>query len=253
MAVEPLLASAADLQRHFSAVARVLNKAVDVSAIARLGFSPDTDPAIAGLEGEGCELVARNRGGRTQVAPLVELERELWAWLGYREEWAHEPGRGGRRYSFRSLSLTIHFGARGDLFKPQMFRAEWSGWARWGIDNRYGFQAGDAGHPHWQFDALDSLTDQEAMDRAVQLRQEIRSGPREGPREFGAPRPESDMRDIVTSKPLSRVHFASAAAWWKPPPQNGHAHQPARLFDLEVWVDHALSYMRVELGRLQAA
>ena len=252
MATEPLYATEAQLRQHFDRTAARLDATVDISAKARLGFNQDTDPAVAGLEGEGCEPVARNRGGRTLVAPWVKLEQDLWAWLGYHEEWSHEPAQGGRRrYSFRSLGMTIHFGVRGDLFKPQMFRAEWSGWAKWSNDGGYGFQAGEAGHPHWQFDALDSLPDQEAVDRAAQLREEIRMGVQEVVLDFGAQRPESDTRDIVTSQPLSRIHFASAAAWWKPPPQDEHAHGPSRLLELETWGERALAYMIAELGRLQ--
>ena len=88
-----------------------------------------------------CEPVQRNRGARVQVAPLLQLEQGLWVWLSYREEWANErPVGGRRRFSFRAGSITVHFGWKQDLFKPQMFRAEWAGWAKW--DNReYGFQA----------------------------------------------------------------------------------------------------------------
>jgi hypothetical protein len=42
------------------------------------------------------------------------------AWLGYREEWADErPNRNVRRFSFRSVGLTIHFGWKNDLSLPK--------------------------------------------------------------------------------------------------------------------------------------
>ncbi|MBX9708039.1 MAG: hypothetical protein K2X61_08930 [Caulobacteraceae bacterium] len=253
MAATPLFASESLLAQHLDRVAIILGGAVDASAAPRLSVNWNINPAIAGLEGEGCELVARNRGGRALVAPVIRLEQDLWAWLGYREEWAHEAAVGGRRrFSFRSIGMTVHFGVPGDLFKPQMFRAEWSGWAKWGHDGHYGFQAGNAGHPHWQFDALESLPDQEALNRAAQLREEIRSD-QSNAREFGTQRPESDTRDIVTSQALSRIHFASAAAWWKAPPHDDYAHGPTRLQELEVWTERALAYMVAELGRLRAA
>ena len=167
----PLILTESELVTHFRAIGEILSAAVDVTVKVQINVDWDLSPIVGGLLGEGCEYVTRNRGLRVPVAPLLHLQQGLWAWLGYREEWANErPGRRMRRFSFRTIGMTVHFGWKNDVFKPQMFRAEWAGWARWGSAN-YGFQAADAGHPHWQFDALESLPAIETVERARELRE----------------------------------------------------------------------------------
>jgi hypothetical protein len=122
----PLLATQAQLESHFIRTGQILASAVDVEAKVQIEVDWSLSPIVGGLVGEGCEFIARNRGLPVPIAPLLHLQQGLWAWLGYREEWADErPNRGVRRFSFRSSGLTIHFGWKNDLFKPQMFRAEW--------------------------------------------------------------------------------------------------------------------------------
>ena len=154
---EPLRVTEASLAAHFGSIGAALGSKVDPAARVKLDADWSVVPLTAGLVGEGCEIISRNRGPDVPVAPMLLLESGLWAWVGYREEWDSEPPAGRvRRFSFRSAGLTIHFGYRNVRHKPQMFRAEWAGWARWnGTD--YGYQAGEAAHPHWQFDALESL------------------------------------------------------------------------------------------------
>ncbi|MFC2252620.1 hypothetical protein ACETRX_23490 [Labrys portucalensis] len=148
--------------------------------------------------------------------------------------------------------MTIHFGWKFDKYKPQMFRAEWAGWANWdGID--LGYQAGDAAHPHWQFDALESLSEVGATERAAILRDILADSERGGVRDFVPQLPSNDVRDLVSQQQLSRIHFASAAAWWKASPHCDHAHSPERVKDLEVWLHQSLSYLSSELDRLQVA
>jgi hypothetical protein len=173
-------------------------------------------------------------------------------WLSYREEWDYDRPVGGRQVlMFRSASMTIHFGWKYDEYKPQMFRAEWAGWANWdGID--FSYQAGDAGHPHWQFDALESLSEAGATERAAMLREILADGDHEGVRDFVPQLPADDVRDLVSRQELSRVHFASAAAWWKAPPHCDHAHSPERVRDLQVWLHQSLSYLSSEFDRLKA-
>jgi hypothetical protein len=185
------------------------------------------------------------------VVPLLYLEQGLWAWLGYQEEWDEEQqNRKTRKFSFRSVGLTIHFGWKNDLFKPQMFRTEWAGWAKWREDE-FSFQAADAGHPHWQFDALESLSDDELAERADILRDLLEVPEESDIREFSPQLPDADVRDMVTHQKLSRMHFASAAAWWKSAPHDEHAHGPTNIADVENWVRRSLAYVRGELKRLQ--
>ena len=154
-----------------------------------------------------------------------------------------------RRFSFRSVGLSIYFGLKNNVFKPQMFRAEWAGWAKWGGAD-YSFQAADAAHPHWQFDALDSLLDETLSQRATHLLSRLKAEPKSEIREFIPHVSEVDVRDMVTIQKLSRIHFASAAAWWKSPPHGKHVHGPTDLVDIENWMKHSLEYIKLELNRL---
>ena len=249
---EPLIASQSKLDMHFRRTGDILAAAVDISVKVRIEVDRPLSHIVGGLTGAGCEFIPRNRGLRVPVAPLLHLQQGLWAWLGYQEEWDEARQYFKiRRFSFRSVGLTIHFGLKNDVFKPQMFRAEWAGWAKWsGVD--YSFQTADAGHPHWQFDALDSLPDADLAQRATMLRSLLEAKAEPEIREFSPQLPNSDVRDMVTTQKLSRIHFASAAAWWKSAPHDEHAHGPANLADVENWVRRSLDYVRLELKRLQA-
>ena len=128
-----LIVNESRLQMHFRQSGRVLASAVHRSAQLQVEADFVNSGVIGGLYGPGCERISRNRGRSASVAPLLCLGQGLWVWLGYHEEWAGErPNRRIRRYSFRSVGLSIYFGLRNNVLKPQMFRAEWAGWARWG-------------------------------------------------------------------------------------------------------------------------
>lgn len=248
---EPLIETEAQLGSHFSRVQSIVAAIVDSPRSPQIDVSWATAPVTAGFDGTGCEFIFRNRGLRTPVVPLLHLRQGLWAWLGYREEWEEERrNRDVRRLSFKAVSLTLFFGWLNDAFKPQMFRAEWSGWSRWGGAD-YEFQAGSAGHPHWQFDALESLMDSDTAGRAEALKA-ILTEEQAGieVREFSPTLPAPDVRDTVKAEELSRIHFASAAAWWRPSPYGDHAHGPTTLHELEVWLEKTLSYVKIELRRL---
>jgi hypothetical protein len=250
----PLSLREADVAAHFTKIGAILDTRVDSSARVRIDADWGMVPLVAGLIGKGCESTPRNRGSDVFVAPMLHLKSGLWAWLGYREDWDGEPSAGRvRRFSFRSAGLTVHFGYRNVRHKPQMFRAEWAGWARWNGTN-YSHQAGDAAHPHWQFDVLESLKRDDASERAATFLSVLKS--EEGsaePREF---RPQTldddDVGDMIGVQELSRIHFASAAAWWKSQPGGIHAHAPSKAEDIQVWLRETLIYLLRELGRLQA-
>lgn len=241
------------LTTHFESMEATLDAYVDHSAGAKLFADWNAVPLVAGLVGPGCEYVARNRGPTVPVAPVLLLESGLWAWVAYREEWGSErPAGRTRRFSFRSAGLTIHFGYRNIRHKPQMFRAEWTGWGRWnGTD--YGYQAGDAAHPHWQFDALESLKRDDAGKRAAIFLSVLKHEEQEAePQDFSPQSMEAEeVSDLISQQELSRIHFASAAAWWKSAPNDAHAHSPTSLTDIRVWVARTLKYVVRELTRLQ--
>ena len=249
-----LIVREASLATHFGSMGSTLDTHIDRSAGVKLVADWDTVPLVAGLTGPGCEYVARNRGPNVPVAPVLLLESGLWVWVGYREEWDSErPAGPTRRFSFRSTGLTFHFGYRNYLYKPQMFRAEWAGWSRWnGIE--YSYQAGDAAHPHWQIDALESLRRDDADEQVATLLAVIRQEEQEAePRDFSPQFMESEVvSDLISQQELSRIHFASAAAWWKAVPDDTHAHSPTTVTDIRVWVDRTLKYVVRELTRLRA-
>ena len=253
----PLIVSEKLLTAHFGDLEAILTSNIDVSRTHKVRLVADWNvvPLVVGLVGKGCEVTSRNRGSDVWVVPLLLLESGLWAWLGYREEWEGErPAGRVRRFSFRSAGATVHFGYRYHRHKPQMFRAEWAGFARWSGSN-YGYQAGNAAHPHWQFDALESLKRDDQDDQAKTSLSVLKSDAENAePHDFS---PQSMGRDeiseLVGVQEFSRIHFASAAAWWKIAPHDAHAHVPTSLMDIEVWVRETVKYILCELGRLQRA
>ena len=235
---------------HFGKSAAILASAVHTSAKLRVVPEFLHPGVIVGLYGSGCERVPRNRGRPVYVAPLLCLGQDVWAWLGYREEWYKEgSNRRDLRYSFRSVSLSIHFGLRNTVFKPQMFRAEWAGWARWSGSD-YGFQAANSGHPHWHFDALDIVSEDSGSERAAQLLSGLRPEAESEIHTFSPELSDAAVRGFVTAQKVSRIHFASATAWWKSLPLGEHVHGPASLAHVENWVRHSLDYIKSELEGL---
>ena len=148
--------------------------------------------------------------------------------------------------------LTVHFGYRNANDKPQIFRAEWAGWARWNA-GEWGYQAGSAGHPHWQIDAMESLRREDAAKRAatylgvLRLEEQGMEVRDFSPREID----HEEICDVAGAQDLSRIHFASAAPWWKRAPKDAHAHSPTQLSDVERWLGKTLQYVCQELLRLQ--
>lgn len=246
---KPLHVTERDFHGHLEEASKVIRAAVDGQPDARLIAVDNTQTIVADLVGSSCERVERNIGqARAQVLPFVPLQDQLWAWLGYQESWALPTGRHrGKTHEFRASSISIFFGIRNDAYKPQVFRSEWAGWAPWNGGN-YAFQGGNAGHPHWQFDLLDALQDDAGGERARVL-SALKTGAEYMPaKEFAHDVPS--VRDLVASQNLSRIHFPSAAAWWRPPPQNRHAFSPESVMEICAWLNNSLGYLRSELVSL---
>ena len=136
--------------------------------------------------------------------------------------------------------------------KPQIFRAEWAGWAKW--DGRsYIQQAGNAAHPHWQFDGVGSLRRRD-KERPSRTYFEVLAAEAETVelQAFSPRRIESsDIDEMVGAKDFSRLHFASVAAWWRKTPEDIHSHFPSSESDVEAWVRKTIDYTVQELDRLQ--
>ena len=250
----PLVASEQKVLQHFSRVSDRLVSQVDTTAQPQVIADWDIVPLVGGLVGKGCERTSRNRGADVSVTPLVHINDGLWAWIGYVEEWDEEPSAGRtRRFSFRNVGVTVHFGFKSDLHKPQMFRAEWAGFARWNGSSDWTFQAEGAGHPHWQFDALESLQGDDTSKKAQDLLEILQSEIEEAePRDF-VPQPleQNDVEELLSLQQLSRIHFASAASWWNNSSEQPHIQAPKSLNDIETWVDKTIQYISQELVRLR--
>lgn len=245
--------SEAVLDRHFGSLKAIIGKAVGAEVEAELAAEWGVAPVAVGLVGNGCEVTTRNRGGDAYVAPLFEFGGGIWAWLGFYQEWAREGSSKGknRRYSYRSTTLTVHLGFRNIRHKPQIFRAEWAGWAKWN-GNTYTAQAGNAGHPHWQFDVIESLRKQET-EESVHIYLSVLKEEADGAeaRTFSPQAIQSgEIDELVWGKDFSRIHFASVAPWWKAAPDNRHAYFPGSVADVEAWVKGTIEYTLEELNRL---
>ena len=145
----PLVVSEQDLHRHISALGEIICQCTNDDIYPQVVPTGNGASLWAGLVGEGCEIVPRNRGPDIHVAPLLLLNGGMWAWIGLIQEWARERSLGRvARYSYRSTSLSVHLGFLNLQHKPQIFRAEWSGWADW-HGRGFGPQAENAAHPHW--------------------------------------------------------------------------------------------------------
>ncbi len=250
---KPLTIVERNLRQHFSqskiALRTVLAKGHEIS----LDETWSQETVTAALVGSGCERIARNRGGSDNITDILKVTPDLYAWLGYHESWAFSGMVGGSRsYSFRQLSFSVYLGWKGDAVKPQIFRAEWAGYAEWSKGN-LGFQAKNAGHPHWQFDALESVLRKTEADEAELFLELLKEETEEPAAEEFAPQTSDDaIFDIVRAQKMSRMHFASAAAWWLPEAERKHAHNPAGVQQLRDWSTHTLTYILQELGRLKS-
>ena len=92
----------------------------------------------------------------------------------------------------------------------------------------------------------------DTADRAAAFLQVLRSEEREAPPLEFIPQglTQEDVSDLIGVQEVSRIHFASAAAWWKSAPNNNHAHSPNDVHDIENWLRGTLSYLLRELDRL---
>lgn len=246
---EPPVVGIEKLKRHFAQVEDILRDAADPSAQLQMQLDQNSDPIVAGIVGSGCERAARTRGLASPVAPWIDLRGGLWAWFGYREEWNVRPGK-YPAFAFRASSVTVHFGFKATDPKPQMFRAEWAGPTL--VDARWTLQGGDAGHPHWQFDVLESLLAPAKVEEARMFADILRAEAEDATlKDFVATSAApSEIEHVVSARSLAAIHFASAAPWWLKTPQDAHAHVPADEGQIRVWLARTLGYVARELERI---
>ena len=231
------------LEQRWSTLSRALTQEVPgTKRSLAIDAEYQTGGVWTGLRGSEVERIDRNRGTGS-VVPLVSLPDNFAAWLGYQEVWDLEAGRAP--FVFRQASLTVHVGEVGDPVKPQLLRLEWPGlrdWDRTGI----GFQSSGAGHPHWQFDLLESLS---ALRSPATFKPD---DDEEELEDFGAVLAVPTLSERLARLTVERMHLASAAPWWAAQPGRFGAQQlnaPESQDDLNRWLFAALAYLVQELSR----
>lgn len=233
------------LKRHLALVGEILSDHVVADSGAKLIATWTQGRLVASLVGTEDEYAERHRGpGKTPVVQTLLLGQGLCAWIGYHEVWnSARPAGKTKRFSFHSAGLTVHFGYRYNQYKPQMFRAEWT-------TTGTSYQPGDPANPHWHLDALESLRHDDAAKRASGILATLRSEEDEAePRDFSPPVNRNEVRDVVSVQRLSKLHLASAAAWWKGDSAS-HVRSPTSVRDIQAWVKGTLNHLAGELGRL---
>jgi len=240
-----LSASTAVLEQRWLTLNSLITKALALPNDARqLRVDADyqSDGVWAGLVGSACERISRNQGGATWVAPLWELPSGLVAWLGWQENWEIPISR--RNYRFKNMGLTVYLGKRNEAVKPQFLRLEWPGYAKWSSGNQASFQSPGAGHPHWQIDLIQSLSDDRAAVGFEPEAEEIVE-------DFEVAAREPTVNDLIRRLSVERMHLASAAPWWLPAAGDvgHHMNAPPDLQALNRWLNESIAYLRQELGR----
>lgn len=234
-APEPKLSVAAFSQRCrslFVEFGRVIGLAT-----GDVAFAPEVNrtSATMTLAGRVSEVIARNRGGQHPVVPLAALSEDVFIWAGYRELWQKQGSEQNLR--FVEGGFTLHLGRQGEMAKPQILRSEWVG-------RRSRAFMDLAGHPHWQFDVLESA-------RSIVSTNSVRFGDPESlppVTEFDSAAISGDGSDLLKGLTVESMHFSSAAMWWRLP-KTSVAHVPEKVTDVDHWILGCVAYLRQEAAR----
>lgn len=223
----------------------------------RLALRPNSvaRQTVAVLACANGQVVERNQG-RAAVIPL------LWGsgdkpryWVGYIEEWEDVGGR--KPYRFKSANLTFFLESLVTGPAVQLFRAEWPGVREW-TPGEPGWQSPGAGHPHWQFDALEHYaSSRRRAERRERLAQLLEQGPGQvetfGPDVLAADELVSQEEEAADDTSWTAMHFASGARWPMEPwsgdrkKPGSHTWAPANLGQIRAWATSAVIYTREEL------
>ena len=155
-------------------------------------------------------------------------------------------GRGAMKgYMFRHLSLTIHFGFQRDSVKPQVFRSEWES-VQAANGSNVKFASGDVANPHWQFD-LGLLIRSHLEEMKVSRGNEF---PDDLVEDFENTITNGNVTELILSATLERLHFASAAPWWKAQEfeeKSVYVNAPSDEQTLSRWMVGCIAYLKKEL------
>ena len=193
--------------------------------------------ALISLGGRASEVIERNTGTKQRVVKLCPISDELYAWVGFREQWQRMGSQ--RNFAFVSGGFSIHVGRPGEVNKPQVMRSEW-------MSRHSSVANGDVGQPHWHIDILEtarnSMDDTPARFDAKEDLEVVR----EFRFENDAPRYE----DLFLGITIERMHLASAAQWWQGQDAT-ISHSPTTVSELDQWIFGCMAYIRQEMYRCQ--
>lgn len=255
-----------DITAHWRTLANELRTILP----GRGGHYAVKSEAVAGLSailwcnGFPTEMAQREVGGTVPVVPLLEVglasgsDAERW-WLSWGERWTI-----GKRskLEFDASNLAV-FWDDPTHERIQVFRAEWSGVKRTATSAE--FTGGNAGHPHWQFDALRchcrQLNDRMASWRAERALAFL-GNTAPGAEETIDFQPEREQQErelelgIWNGRELDwcGIHFASNAAWANMPWTGGnsatrYAHAPTDVIELRNWLTSTVRYVAYEVAK----
>ncbi len=226
----------------------------------RVELAP-SDGLLAQIISKDRGLVAdRHRGGRSPVCPLFDAPSDdSTFWIGWREYWAPTGRATSSRLAFGFSSLTVWHGKPYQPGKLQLFRHEWAGAVDLGT-GRVEFPGVTAGHPHWQFDVVESTR---SLQRAsVEKQREILLLALSEPDEEDVSTVEELLEEVsLQAAPPSligrfpRVHFASCARWaekvWNGDSDStdAHARNPNNLQEVRNWIVSTIHYVTSECER----
>ena len=206
-----------------------------------------------------CEnLQNLERGSRRiEAVPLLwSAGQNVAYWVSYFEDWEYVGGK--RPYRFKAANLTFFLGSNNYRPAIQIFRVEWAGMVRNSLGD-LSWPSPGAGHPHWQFDAVEHYTSSrrrvERRERLAQLLEQMPGGV-----ELFDPETVRLADDLVSKEEeeaddtsWTAMHFASGARWPKEPwlgdrtRSEAHIWAPAELSQIRAWTKSAVAYTREEL------
>jgi len=191
----------------------------------------------------------RHRGGDVPVVAVPKLGRNHpQFWLNWFQAWTVVARN---KWQYQTTGFTLFVETQDTLL--QIFRAEWAG-VRGVNDDEPVFEASGAGHPHWQFDALEEWAALQAEERQRERVEQILSQAL-ATEEFGEGGSGELGPSTVEHTRWTRMHFASFADWvalgWDGNRlrTRGHARGPATCHELNNWSASTLKYILQELNR----
>ena len=92
----------------------------------------------------------------------------------------------------------------------------------------------------------------DAAERAQTFADVLRAEEKDvGPQLFAPANIERrDVREVVSARALSAMHFASVAPWWRTAPEDVHAYAPSNEQQIQAWLKRTLAYVSQELARV---